>query len=277
MATYAIGDVQGCYDELLRLLDQVGFSDSDRLWFAGDLVNRGHQSLQVLRFVKQLGTQAESVLGNHDLHLLALHFGATRDKRNTTLQPILHAPDRDELMNWLRQRPMLIDDEALGYVLTHAGIPPIWSLDKAKKRAQELEQVLRGRQAAEFFRHMYGNKPDQWHKNLEGWARLRVITNYFTRMRFITATGRLEFAGNGGPEEAPEGFKPWYAIKRSTPMPRTQLFGHWAALMGQADLPGCIALDTGCVWGNRLTALRLEDQTLFDCGCEAYRQELTEV
>lgn len=271
MATYAIGDIQGCYDELMQLLEQVGFSDSDRLWFAGDLVNRGRQSLEVLRFVHQLGERAITVLGNHDLHLLALHFGATRDKRNLTLTPILHAPDRDLLMDWLRRQPLLHDDPSLGFVMTHAGIPHIWTLDKARKRAAELEQVLRGKHAGAFFSHMYGNKPDRWNKQLEGWTRLRVITNYFTRMRFITGSGRLEFHGNGEADQAPPGFRPWYQIPRRTPLGRVQIFGHWAALMGHTGDPLYRALDTGCVWGNRLTALRLEDQTLFSSPCPAYQ------
>ncbi|KDE40660.1 Bis(5'-nucleosyl)-tetraphosphatase, symmetrical [Nitrincola lacisaponensis] len=273
MATYAIGDIQGCYDELMQLLDQIGFSDSDHLWFAGDLVNRGRQSVKVLRFVAGLGDRARCVLGNHDLHLLALHFGATRDKRNSTLQQVLQAPDRDELMHWLRFRPLLVEDDALGYVMTHAGIPHIWSLGKARKRAQEVERVLRGKDAREFFNHMYGNKPDIWHNDLEGWARLRLITNYFTRMRFITPNGQLEFHGNGGVETAPAGFFPWYEVRRPSPLPRRQLFGHWAALMGHTGQADIQALDTGCVWGYSLSALCLDTQTLTQCSCAAYQSE----
>ncbi|GAB2577039.1 symmetrical bis(5'-nucleosyl)-tetraphosphatase [Nitrincola alkalisediminis] len=271
MATYAIGDVQGCYDELRQLLDLLNFNEQDHLWFAGDLVNRGRQSLDVLRFIKGLGSQATCVLGNHDLHLLALHFGATRDKRNQTLQPILNAPDRTELMEWLRRQPLLVSNERLGYVMTHAGIPHIWSLEKAKKYAQEVEQVLRSKDATEFFRHMYGNKPDVWSKNVDGWARLRLITNYFTRMRFISTNGRLEFSGNGTPDSAPPGFAPWYQVPRDQPLEQRQLFGHWAALMGNVNNAAVVALDTGCVWGNKLTAMRLDDHVFFQQDCSAYQ------
>ncbi|KGK42068.1 diadenosine tetraphosphatase [Nitrincola sp. A-D6] len=271
MATYAIGDIQGCYDELRQLLDLIDFNDTDHLWFAGDLVNRGQQSLEVLRFVSGLGERAQCVLGNHDLHLLALHYGATRDKRNSTLQQVLEAPDRNELMNWLRSRPLLVEDEKLGYILTHAGIPHIWSLGKARKRAQEVERVLRSKDAGDFFNHMYGNKPDTWHNDLDGWPRLRLITNYFTRMRFITPNGQLEFHGNGEADSAPEGFYPWYDVRRQSPLPRRQLFGHWAALMGSTGQPETIALDTGCVWGYSLSAFCLETQELTHCSCPTYQ------
>lgn len=272
MATYAIGDIQGCYDEFMGLLEQLNFSDADSLWLAGDLVNRGPQSLRVLRFIKSLGNRASVVLGNHDLHLLALHYGATLDKRNSTLQPILQADDREELMDWLRHRPMLVDSPEMGYVMTHAGIPHIWTLHKAKKRAAEVETILQSHLAGEFFRHMYGNKPDQWSKKIEGWSRLRLITNYFTRMRFITKEGRLEFSGNGGLSSAPKGFIPWYLAQREEPLERTQLFGHWAAL-GEIQHDRVIALDTGCVWGNKLTAFRLEDGALFSQSCDAYSRK----
>lgn len=275
MATYAIGDIQGCYDELMELLDLIHFSDSDQLWFAGDLVNRGRQSIEVLRFVAGLKDRAQCVLGNHDLHLLALHFGTTRDKRNSTLQQVLLAPDRDELMEWLRHRPLLIENDALGYVMTHAGIPHIWSLGKARKRAIEVETVLQSDDAREFFNHMYGNKPDIWNNNLDGWARLRVITNYFTRMRFIAPNGQLEFHGNGEPDTAPKGFLPWYNVRRPSSFPRHQIFGHWAALMGHTGKPEFIALDTGCVWGYNLRAMRLEDQAISQCPCPAYLPEPT--
>ncbi|MBV0934485.1 symmetrical bis(5'-nucleosyl)-tetraphosphatase [Marinobacterium weihaiense] len=267
MATYAIGDIQGCYDELMQLLDRIGFSDEDRLWLTGDLVNRGPRSLDTLRFVRQLGDRACTVLGNHDLHLLALHHGRDR-KLNATLAPILQAPDRDELMAWLQSRPLLHDDKALGYVMTHAGIPHIWSLKDARQYAQELEQVLRSDEACDFFTHMYGNHPDRWRDDLRGLDRLRAITNYFTRMRFITRGGTLEFKGNGHPDAAPKGFAPWFEQPRVKPLKRHQLFGHWAAF-GFNCLPGITALDSGCVWGNALTALRLEDGSHFSLPCPA--------
>ncbi|GGO86404.1 bis(5'-nucleosyl)-tetraphosphatase, symmetrical [Marinobacterium nitratireducens] len=272
MATYAIGDIQGCYDQLQELLDQIGFCDSDRLWLAGDLVNRGPKSLETLRFVKSLGDRAQVVLGNHDLHLLAIHYGVTRPRRSDTLNEILEAPDRDELMHWLRLQPLLVHDPELDYVMVHAGIPPAWSLKKACKRAQEVEQVLRSTLAREFFQQMYGNEPDHWYPGLEGWARLRVITNYLTRMRFCDDNGRLDFSAKGGLETQPPGFRPWYAHKRRADEARI-IFGHWAALEGGASDHRLFSLDTGCVWGNRLTAMRLEDQAFFSCDCSCNRRE----
>lgn len=269
MATYAIGDIQGCYDDLLRLLDKIGFSDADRLWLAGDLVNRGPRSLEVLRFIKSLGNRAHSVLGNHDLHLLAVYHGTATGKRKDTLTPILEAPDRDELMHWLQRQPLLVDSQALGYVMTHAGIPPIWTLKQAKACAAEVEQVLRGALAGEYFRHMYGNHPHTWHDSIDGWDRLRLITNYLTRMRFIKPSGKLDFSANGGLETQPEGYHPWYDLPRAKPIKRIQLFGHWAAL-GETGHEDIIALDTGCVWGGRLSAVRLEDRAGFSCDCAGH-------
>ncbi|WP_188750885.1 symmetrical bis(5'-nucleosyl)-tetraphosphatase [Marinobacterium zhoushanense] len=266
MATYAVGDIQGCYDEFITLLDKIGFNDDDQLWIAGDLVNRGPKSLEVLRFVKRLGSRARCVLGNHDLHLLAIHHGTASGKRKDTLTPVLEAEDRDELMHWLQQQPLLVDDKELGYVMTHAGIPPHWSLKLAKSLAHEVEQVLRSTLANEYFRHMYGNQPDTWQEKLKGWDRLRLITNYFTRMRFLTPSGKLEFSANGGLDTQPEGYFPWYELPRARTLKRTQLFGHWAAL-GSTGREDVIALDTGCVWGNQLTAVRLEDGQLFSCDC----------
>ncbi len=265
MATYAIGDLQGCYNELMQLLEQINFNDQDQLWFTGDLVNRGPGSLQCLRFVKSLGDRAVCVLGNHDLHLLALHNGSGK-KANSTLEPILAAPDRDELMHWLQHRPLLHDDKSLGYVMTHAGIPHIWSLKTARNLAAELEAVLQSDRAERFFANMYGNQPDLWQDDLKGPARLRCITNYLTRMRFITTEGRLEFSASGRPEEAPNGFRPWFELPPAKPLKRIQLYGHWAAL-GHHRNERSISLDTGCVWGNALSALRLDDGQLFSQPC----------
>ncbi len=265
MATYAIGDIQGCYDELSALLTAVDFGPKDQLWIAGDLVNRGPKSLETLRFLKNLGSQVRCALGNHDLHLLAIHYGAVAPKRHDTIQDILNAPDREELMNWLRQQQLLVCDATLGYVMTHAGIPPCWSVQKAQKRAKEVEQVLRSEQAAEYFQNMYGNLPDLWSSKLAGWDRLRTITNYLTRMRFVTEESRLEFAAKGTLESQPMGFYPWFRLPRkdSEESALKILFGHWAALEGVTGIKGIFALDTGCVWGNHLTALRLEDQQRF--------------
>ncbi|UTW14231.1 symmetrical bis(5'-nucleosyl)-tetraphosphatase [Marinobacterium rhizophilum] len=271
MATYAIGDIQGCFDQLQSLLECVGFGDSDQLWLAGDLVNRGPKSLETLRFVRSLGSRARVVLGNHDLHLLAIHYGITQPRRSDTLGPILEAPDRDELMQWLMQQPLLVHDAQLDYVMVHAGIPPDWSLKQARNRAREVETVLQGPDAKTFFQHMYGNTPDRWSKELEGWDRLRVITNYLTRMRFCDDRGRLDFAAKGGLETQPSGFLPWYSHPRRASEARI-IFGHWAALEGGLQHPKLFSLDTGCVWGNRLTAMRLEDQRYYACDCSANRR-----
>ncbi len=263
MATYAIGDIQGCFDELQNLLSDVAFGSEDSLWFCGDLVNRGPQSLQTLRFVKALGSRAKTVLGNHDLHLLALHHGKAPLKNNETLEAILSAPDRDELMHWLAQQPLIYTDPALAFTLVHAGIPPAWSLKKAHKRAREVEAILQSEEAPEFYSHMYGNKPEGWRKGLPKWDRLRVITNYFTRMRFCTPEGNLEFASKGGLETQPAGYLPWYLYENRRAQHDNIVFGHWAALLGDVTTPNVYAIDTGCVWGERLTALRLDDLSLF--------------
>ncbi|WP_020681698.1 symmetrical bis(5'-nucleosyl)-tetraphosphatase [Marinobacterium rhizophilum] len=270
MATYAIGDIQGCFDQLMRLLERIGFGDSDQLWLAGDLVNRGPRSLETLRFVRSLGSRARVVLGNHDLHLLAIHYGVTQPRRSDTLGPILEADDRDELMHWLLQQPLLVHDAELDYVMVHAGIPPDWSLKQASQRAREVETVLQGPEAESFFQHMYGNKPDCWSKDLKGWDRLRVITNYLTRMRFCDSKGRLDFAAKGGLDTQPAGFMPWYSHPRKAAEQRI-IFGHWAALEGGLRNPQLFSLDTGCVWGNSLTAMRLEDQRYYSCDCSALR------
>lgn len=262
MATYAIGDIQGCYRSFQNLLSLINFSHEDRLWLAGDLVNRGPQSLEVLRFVKSLGNRAISVLGNHDLHLLAIRSGLTSRKLGKTLRPIIQAPDCDELLDWLQQQPMLAEDRELGYVMTHAGLPHIWSLSQARGYAREIEQALRGDGAADFFANMYGDEPRGWSERLEGPERLRTLTNYFTRMRFIDAAGNLDFSANEGLDSQPPGYLPWFRQPRREPLPARILCGHWAAL-GFYETDEMIALDSGCVWGNRLTAVRLEDRAQF--------------
>lgn len=263
MSTYAIGDIQGCYRSLRALLKSIDFSADDQLWLCGDLVNRGPQSADVLRYLIDLGTQVHTVLGNHDLHLLAIYHGATQRKPGKTLKHLLEAPDRHELMHWLQQQPLLIDSKELGAVMTHAGIPHIWSLQQAKGYANEVETALRGRNAYQFFAAMYGNEPAAWSEGLEGVDRLRTITNYLTRMRFIAEDGRLDFDANGGPESAPKNYRPWYQQRRTEPMHRRIITGHWAAL-GLYQDQQISALDTGCVWGNELTARRLEDGAIFN-------------
>ena len=260
MSTYAIGDIQGCYRTLITLLDSLSFSDDDQLWIAGDLVNRGPDSLEVLRFIKSLGPRARIVLGNHDLHLLALASGVDR-KVGKTLKPIMQAQDRDELLSWLIQQPLIQRCDALGYVMTHAGIPHIWSLEQAEHLAKEVTDCLNSTLAVHYFEQMYGNKPAKWKDEIIGFDRLRTITNYFTRMRYIKPSGKLDFDANGGLDEQPEGFLPWFELPTQVSSHK-QITGHWAAL-GLRVAPNHYALDTGCVWGGELTALRLEDGSIF--------------
>ncbi len=269
MTTYAVGDIQGCLTPLKRLLAKVNFDPArDRLWVAGDVINRGPDSLASLRYVKQLGASAVVVLGNHDLHLLAVAHGERELHRKDTLTPILEAADREELMDWLRFRPLLHHDAKLGYVMSHAGIPPIWDLTQAKARAAEVEAVLRSDNYVEFFAYMYGNEPDTWSDSLSGWDRLRVITNYFTRMRFCSPSGRLDLKAKQGLTAAPKGFDAWFNIPNHRCGNQKILFGHWAALEGKTGKDTALALDTGCVWGKALTLMRLEDGKRFstDCG-----------
>ena len=270
MATYAVGDLQGCLDPLYVLLERVRFNPAvDKLWIAGDLVNRGPQSLATLRFIKGLGQCAKVVLGNHDLHLLAAARGHKKIGRKDTIQPILDADDGVKLLAWLQQQPLIHHDAQLGYTMVHAGIPPIWSVSDALKYAAEVHTVLSSDKAEKFFEGMYGDKPDVWDASLTGIKRWRLITNYFTRMRFCTAAGKLELDTKTGPEDAPKGYAPWYSFDNHRCHDTTILFGHWAALMGNTQREKFIGLDTGCVWGGMLTMICLEDRTQYavDCGC----------
>lgn len=272
MALYAIGDVQGCHEALCDLLEVIRFDPAaDRLWFAGDLVNRGPDSLKTLRLVKSLGDAAESVLGNHDLHLIAIHHGLAKAKAKEGLAQVLDAPDREALMAWLVQRPMLLKNKEYRAVLTHAGIPPCWSLKQAVRYAEEVEVALRGDGLGAFLAAMYGNEPALWSDNLTGTTRLRVITNYFTRMRLCTPEGALDFDHKEGLEDMPAGYYPWFQLPPAELKNYRVLFGHWAALEGKTDSEQFIGLDTGCVWGNTLTAYRLDDGRRFHSrrGCPA--------
>ncbi len=269
MSTYAIGDVQGCYQPLMQLLEKIQFdAQKDTLWFTGDLVNRGPQSLEVLRFVYQLGDKHQTVLGNHDLHLLAVADGSRMQHHSDTLSEILNAPDINELLNWLSFRPLLVQDDVRGYVMTHAGIAPSWTIAKARALAQEVEAVLRKGDAHELYSHMYGNQPDLWDDALTGMDRLRCIINYFTRMRFCHRDGRLDLSYKGTIQDKHPDLIPWFDVQPRAASGVKMIFGHWAALNGEVDQPDLFALDTGCVWGNKLTAMRLEDGQRINVQCE---------
>tara|TARA_R110002073_G_scaffold84612_2_gene201542 strand:+ start:44977 stop:45813 length:837 start_codon:yes stop_codon:yes gene_type:complete len=273
MSTYAVGDLQGCLEAFNCLLEEIAFTPGkDRLLLAGDLVARGPDSLGTLRRVYALRDHLHCVLGNHDLHLLALAHGVTphkdgKKKKDTDLQSILDAPDRDALLGWLQQQPLLHREPEFNVVLTHAGLPPLWALADAETRAREVTTILQSDQAQHFFDHMYGDKPTGWHDDLQGPDRWRVITNYFTRMRFINLQGELEFASKGEVNKAPTGYFPWFEHPQRQNQDVKILFGHWAALDGDVPHQNIEALDTGCVWGGALTALRLEDGQLFTCTC----------
>lgn len=271
MADYAIGDVHACLDPLQQLLETLKFDPAcDRLWLTGDLVGRGPEPAATLRFIRGLGASADSVLGNHDLHCLAVAAGHARPRRKDRLEPLLQAADANELLEWLRQRPLMLDLPGLPYALVHAGIPPQWSVDSALTYAGEVEAILRGNDATQFFAHLYGNKPKHWDNQLQGWGRLRFIVNALTRMRFCNQQGGLEFAHNGPPEQAPADLAPWYAApgNQLDPKRATVITGHWSRL-GCRQGKGYIALDTGCLWGGALTAVRLDtpepEFTQLDC------------
>lgn len=281
MSVYAIGDVQGCYDELMALLESVRFdSNEDTLWFVGDLVNRGPQSLAVLRFVKALGERAVTVLGNHDLNLLAIDAGKRRERGRDTVREVLEAPDRDELLTWLRQLPLFHHDQALGYTLVHAGLPPQWTIDAASAYAVEVETALTGPDYQCFLGAMYGNQPDQWREGLTGLERLRFITNCLTRIRYCTLRGHLSMEHAGAPGTQPDEWMPWFEVPERASAGHKIVFGHWATLQTAHTLDpkhGVYHLDTGCVWGGALTALRLDDGCYVSLPCRkphALRQRL---
>lgn len=268
MSTYAIGDIQGCFTELIELLTAIQFdADKDTLWFTGDLVNRGPHSLEVLRFVRSLGSKHITVLGNHDLNLIAVFYGIRKQHHGDTLDAVLTAPDAEDLIAWLSTRPLLHLDKELGYVMTHAGLAPKWTLAKARQLAQEVETVLKSPSRFFFLEHMYGNQPDYWNDQLVGMERLRCITNYLTRMRFCYADGRLDLTYKGEIPGKPEDLIPWFHVPDRINENIKIVFGHWAALGGVTDSPNLYPLDTGCVWGNKLTALRLQDEKRFCVKC----------
>src|SRR3954454_22962522 len=261
MAIFAIGDLQGCYSPFRRLLDQIRFdAGTDRLWLVGDIINRGPDSLATLRFVKGLGNAALMVLGNHDLHLLMVAEGCAGLRRNDTLDDILAAPDRQELLDWLRWREILHVEGI--QVLVHAGLLPSWSVSKASSLARIVEDNLRGTNFQQFCVNMYGDQPDRWSDALEGYEQLRVIINAMTRMRLCTPDGKMDFSHKGPAKDAPPGYLPWFEVPGRASSEATIICGHWSAL-GLRLQENLIALDTGCLWGGSLTAVRLEDRKVF--------------
>lgn len=265
MATYAIGDIQGCFGAFSRLLEYCRFDAAvDRLWLVGDLVNRGPRSLETLRFVRDLGTSAVTVLGNHDLSLLMAAEGFGKRGKGDTFDDVLNAPDREDLLHWLRHQPLChIEGE---FCLVHAGLLPQWTTVRARALAAEVEAALRAPDWREFMAHMWGSEPAAWRDDLQGWPRLRVIVNAMTRMRFCTPDGVMDFHSKGEIDNAPEGFVPWFEAPDRRSADTVLVTGHWSAL-GLKILPNLLALDSGCLWGGPLTAVRLEDRAVFQVPC----------
>ncbi len=261
MATYAIGDVQGCFDELQALLTQIKFnSDRDQLWFCGDLVNRGPKSLQTLRFIRSLDSNAITVLGNHDLHLLATAYDHQKPGKKDTFDELLKADDAEELFNWLRQQPLLHHDADKKVTLLHAGIHPSWSIGKAQLLAKEMEQVLQSDNHVNFYKHMYGDKPSNWDETLSGWSRYRFITNILTRLRYCDKHGKPSLNAKGAPGSQGDNLYPWYEVPERKSQHDTVIFGHWSTLphAGITSINNAYAIDSGCLWGGALTAMRID-------------------
>ena len=276
MAIYAIGDLQGCFSDLIRLLVKIKFNpDRDRLWFTGDLVNRGPQSLETLRYIKNLGDSATSVLGNHDLHLLACHFGKKKPNDKDTLSALLRSEDSEELLNWLRRRPMLHYED--NWCLVHAGLPPQWDLSIALSCAKKIENILRGKNGVltEFFRYMYGDTPNIWDPQMDETSLLRFSVNALTRMRYCTESGCIDTKFKGKPGSQPNGLIPWFDHPDRQNQNLNIVFGHWSTL-GAVCRKGAYGIDTGCIWGAQLTALRIDKKRVqyfqinCDCGKSTY-------
>jgi bis(5'-nucleosyl)-tetraphosphatase (symmetrical) len=266
MAIYAIGDLQGCFTAFQRLIALIRFDPAqDKLWLVGDLVNRGPDSLAILRYVKQAGDAVQIVLGNHDLHLLMVAAGIGRNHPSDTLQPILNAPDREELLHWLRQQKLFHSEGP--YAMVHAGLLPSWSIAQAVQLSAEVENALRQDSYPEIFSSIYGNEPDYWFDDWGGFIRLRVIVNAMTRMRICTADGKMNLYFKGALSTIPSNYLPWFRVPHRASEQQTIVCGHWSAL-GLHLSDHVIALDSGCVWGGQLTAIRLEDRKIFQIPCE---------
>lgn len=261
MSTYAIGDIQGCHKTFRRLLKRCKFDpDRDKLWIAGDLINRGPKSLEVLRYVKDLGDRAICVLGNHEIFLLALHFGVLDRESTKYLDPILQAKDREDLIHWIRHWPFIHVEKK--FVLAHAGLIPCWTVLEAKKEAKAIETLLQSVEAAEFLAYAYTHQEEYWSNKLRGFKRHALALHAFVHMRMCVNAHTLYDGYTGTPEKAPKNLKPWYSIKDRASLSHTILFGHWSAL-GLRVFANCVALDSGCVWGEALSAYRLEDGAIF--------------
>ena len=260
MATYAVGDIQGCYAEFAALLDEVAFDERhDALWLLGDLINRGPDSLAVVERVMALGDRVTTVLGNHDLHFLAIWYGGHPVRSTDTFTDLVAAPEASAVAEWLRRQPFFHHDPSLGCAMVHAGLAPDWTFADAATLSDELMGVLQGPDFKAYFRDLYGDQPDKLNGDLTGMDRWRILTNCFTRMRLIDARGALNFSHKGALSEAPADCRPWYELTNGIPAEQRLLFGHWAALDGHTGQRNVIALDTGCVWGRSLTALCLEN------------------
>lgn len=262
MSIYAIGDVQGCYKSLRSLVKHSGFTPStDQLWFCGDLVNRGPKSADVLRYIMDLGDSARCVLGNHDLNLLAVAYGKRESKELDTLDEILNAPDCDEMLKWLRYQPLFHQSKKNRICMVHAGIHPAWSISKTKKLAKEVQKVLRKGDYKKFLENMYGNYPAYWDKNLDSWDRLRFITNVLTRMRYLDSSGGLDLDITCSPGKQPKGYHPWYSIEATRKQHWRVFYGHWSTL-GLHWQNNAICLDSGCLWGGKLTAAQVGEKKI---------------
>jgi bis(5'-nucleosyl)-tetraphosphatase (symmetrical) len=264
MSTYAIGDLQGCLVEFERLLEAMCFGSEDKLWLVGDLINRGPNSKATLEKVISMGDQVVTVLGNHDLHFLAIHHGGHTPSKLDTFDELLESPRVDEYADWLRQQKLVHIDEDLGIAMAHAGIPHIWDLERAMGLASEVEAVLQDKGTVPYLHYcqtLYGNEPAVWHDALEGMSRIRLITNYLTRMRLIARDGTLDFSHKGVLADAPPGWLPWFQLNPDRR--ETLVFGHWAALDGDTGLSDTVGLDTGCVWGRKMTGICLETQEMY--------------
>ena len=265
MATYAIGDLQGCFFSFKDLLKKIQFNPAhDRLWFVGDLINRGPGSLDVMRWMFEHQSSVVTVLGNHDLHTLVVAEGFVSAHRSDTIQSLLDAPDATELLGWLRQQPLVHFEH--GYLMVHAGLLPDWTVDQAMALGAEVKLALQAPNYREFLKHMYGNDPKCWDDGLTGWDRLRVITNAMTRLRICSTEGEMEFKFKGELENIPNGYQPWFDLTQRASVNTPIVFGHWSAL-GLQHKNNVYSLDTGCLWGGHLSAMRLEDRQIFQVPC----------